>query len=367
MAILLFARDPGAADIVSKIYDLISEDKILVAKDFAKQIFDKNKIPFLDFNSEVLDRSVRDKDYQSIKLWLQSISPELVITGTTHFDDMTDRLIWETANELQIPSISVFDQWLRVEERFQVNSKLYRPDYVLTGNKSIAEKLLSKNLCRQSATAIGSPFLQSVSVEASNFLVRKVEARERIKEFFNKSFEHLIVYVSEPQRKLTKAGAQFEDVAYDEIEVFEFVSEGLAKSNLKSTLLVVKLHPKEDRDEYAGRNVNLLQNEIEKNLILAAADILVGTKSMLLMEAVLYQKHVLSIDLWNLPDEQLITNQLGLTTKITNHHELVSEFNGHQFFSPMKIGEVNEKLSLNTDWKSLTLEVIKDAKNLYRV
>jgi hypothetical protein len=358
--ILFFARDPGAADVVCEIYHAVAGNKLFYAKDAAREVCRRSKIPYIDFNAEVCDCDIDVSDREVVRSWLESLGRvSLLISGTTHFDDFTDRLSWEILAGTEAKTVAVLDQWLRVTERFRTPHGDFHPDFCFAPSQSIVDRLRKEALVRKDAYLLGQPFLASVGSRASLDLRHRVEYREAIAREYQCEFETLILYASEPQRQLSEQGSQFCDVSWDEKEVFEELQSAVASAGLKDTLLLVKLHPKE-REHYYEDYPFIVRQETEKSHLLAAADIVVGTKSMLLIEAALYGKHVLSIDFWGLEGERLITNEYGLSQKVENREELehfLREIKGPKSIDPV---EAMARLGILMNWSEVLNDFLKE-------
>ncbi len=322
---LFFARDPGAANVIGELFAKAEGPKVLVAKDFAQKVFTKRALPFLSFNENFADKNLEPSDTFIIEKFLDKISPTKVITGTTHRDDFSDRLIWDACAQRGIPSAAVIDQWLRIPERFQVMGKTYRPDIVFCPNEDIRVQVESATLARQSAQIIGHPHLARLYQEKKSISqIEKESFRKKVSSWAKRPFKNLILFASEPQTRLSSQGAQFTEVQRNEFDYFKVLKSAVFDTWGEEALLVVKLHPKEDPELFKTIHPYIVPIDWDPFMLMSACDVVVGIKSMLLVEAVLLGAQVISMDFENIAAERLITNELGLSARVSQPNEVTA-------------------------------------------
>lgn len=339
---IFLARDPGGANVIAPLFRACPGPKLLWAKDYARAIMARDGLPFRDFNAEVVDRPVGAGDMALVDAWLASqLSKDgatLLITATGHWDDFTERLAWEAAAARSLPSLAVIDSWVRPLERFVVDGHTYRPGYVVTPAPEAAARLRAAGCARGGVEVLPHPYLQD--------LLEKIPSLEKTRETARKSLARrfagatgdpqgtlaagdspIALFVSEPFSALKGAGSAFADIAFDEFSAFALVKEAWNRSGLAERgLLVIKQHPKEAAGAYAGRHDCVIKDELSNFELIAAADFVVGIKGMMLVESVLFGKRTAGLVLTASPDEQLITNRLGLSDAVSTASQLEDFF-----------------------------------------
>lgn len=319
--ILFFARDPGAANILVSIYQNIHLKKEFWAKDYARSIALNNNIKYEDFNKKVIDKNIGLSDEDIIKIWINKFKNiRIIVTGTSHYDDFTDRLIWKIAVQLNCETIAVLDQWIRVIERFKYQDLLFQPTFIITSDNSITRFLNSKNIPLAKALTFANPYIKDVYNKKWEINAHRDEIRQSIKDLFDVEYNKLIVFASEPHAVLNEYDANFKDTNVDIKDIFLNV-KSIVNNLGDDVFLLVKLHPKErpsDFDYYPY----CIKDEISSLKIISASDEVIGFKSFFLIESVLFEKKVVSIDFWDIADEELITNKNSLSLKSRNLDEL---------------------------------------------
>ncbi len=104
--ILCFSREAGGAEAIAPVVKILKEkyDVILLAKDYACDIFKRHSLPYLEIRafSQGLIEDLIDKNGK----------PRLLLTSATSlpWNDMNERYIWEWGAQERIRSIAVVDQ-----------------------------------------------------------------------------------------------------------------------------------------------------------------------------------------------------------------------------------------------------------------
>ena len=320
---LFFARDAGAANVLAAVYPAYSGEKVFWAKDYARPVLDRLDIAYQDFNALQADRPLGPADGEVVSRWLEECGwVDLVVTGTTHWDDLTDRLLWEASTKLSIPTVCFLDGWLRPVERFQVRGRTFRPDCIVTNARSVTLLLEEKGLARDRVTTLAHPHIGRIFAAREELLEGRSRTREFLAGHFRKPFKYLVVIASEPQTYLVSRGAAYVENEFKEVELYEQVAGALDPARSDEVLLAVKLHPKEDHAAWAGTEALLIKEEISGQEMAAAADVVVGVKSMLLIEAAVLGRSVVCLDWLTKEQERLVTNELGLSHPARNQGEL---------------------------------------------
>ncbi|MCO6431392.1 MAG: hypothetical protein J5J00_11070 [Deltaproteobacteria bacterium] len=356
MSIILFARDPGAANMISAVLPALPSGVTLYAKDYARDLFGRENIAFIDFNRQISDKNLAPSDAEAVESWLSQLKNSgdrfCMITGTTNLEDFTDRLIWEAAATKGITTISILDQWYRAKERFVTAAGVYRPDYILAPTKELAELLNAEGLARKEALHFGHPYLEKVFTFYSSLVNNRDILRQKLADHFHQKFSVVVVLASDPQRYLSAQGLQHKDVTYDEFDLYNAAAQGFRESNLSDELFIVKLHPKEKRSDWSHINANILCDEFTPYELIVACDIVIGTKSMMLLEALLLGKIAISVNLWNVASERLPSHDAGLSQEVTSLAGLKEALNECRPSDTIP-SDYKQRLGIEADWAAI--------------
>lgn len=312
---LVFCRDPGAARVLSALKEVLPKTVSWVAKDAARGILSEEGIVFEDLNLTLgIHRGLtREEDLQVLDAWWCSLPrPSLLVTGTTHHDDMTDRWLWDFARRDGVGSLAVLDQWMRVRERFEVAGERWFPDSVAALSEDGVRQIKQEHLIEGASFAAPHPHLSRLLERRERTLARRAAVRRELVARVG-SFQKLVIFASEPQKELHKAGASFPGDPRDQAEIFSKLWQSFRAVAGPHDLLLMRPHPKEDPDSYAvhfddrghdrgpvldgARRAALWSAPPVPSIdLLAAADAVIGVGSMFLLEALSMRRPVLSLE-----------------------------------------------------------------------
>ena len=227
-------------------------------------------------------------------------SVQLLLAGTS-FGDSVDKQIRAVLSD--IPSVYVLDYWGNYALRFST--------------EGAALRYLPTKLCVMDATAQAGA-------------VREGIPEDRIVITGNPYFEHFtdnvtqdaedpheILFISQPIRK--DVGRIY---GFDEYTVLESLKRVVERS--EGYRLVLKLHPRDEAGKYDAYLSDRVSISREKSLeaALSKAGTVVVMYSIVLMQAALAGKKVLSYQPGLIGEDLLPTNALGVTQKISHEREL---------------------------------------------
>lgn len=287
--ILFFSCEPGGAEVLIPVIKLIDQQQdyeaVVVAFGHAMDRFKKKNVEYVK-----IDPIARD-DFSV----LDHYAPDMVITSATSlpFVDMTEKHLWIQAREQGVPSMAFLDQWQNYVQRFSgvdASEKMaYLPDYINCINMLGKNEMVSEGFDPTILVAFGHPYLSSLQHEALE--LDGLRLRDRIG---LSSSDRVVLFVSEAIRQ--HYGNQR---GYDQYDALNLLMEYIASSEPDSILLV-KLHPKDDLDGYgnlqnAKLNTRILQDELTSLECITIADVVYGMSSIMLIEAFVLGKPVGSI------------------------------------------------------------------------
>lgn len=331
--VLLFARDPGGANVVMPIYEKIKTKykTYVYAKEFALKRFRDNGISAKDIEEEC-----EAEAYEDVAAFLKWLSPDIVITGTS-LDDFTERYLWKAAEELQIKSFAILDQWTNLGIRFSSCNysregeyhrhpqHTYLP-YRILAMDDLAKELLENDGIESNKIALtGQPHFDTVR---SRF---KSASRVYDENRWN------VVFVSEPIYQDYDHCNDTESYwGYNERTIFDSLYRSLEKmaEHCQCKIrLIIRPHPRENPENW-DQVMKKLENDdiiIEMDTandsfsLMKSVDLVCGMSSMFLLESMLCGKPVLSIAIGLKRENPFVLDKTGYCKSILSEEELVDK------------------------------------------
>jgi hypothetical protein len=294
--ILFFTCEPGGAEVLIPVIKEMLKDNdfkiIVLGYGFAADRFKKNKINFK------LIESIQQNDF----LLFEQYKPDFIITSATSLPqkDMSEKYLWHNAKQQNIPTIAFLDQWQNYAIRFSGVSEdeymMYQPDFINCINdigKKVMQKLGFKS---DKLIEFGQPYLSTLkdkSIEKAH-LIEKLKLDDK---------KEVVLFVSEAIEEhfgTSRGYTQYETIDYL-LSNHEF---------LGNKQIVVKLHPKDDINKFNKyQNIILIQNEFSAFEMIFISNYIIGMTSIMLIEAYILKKNVLSIQLNSNDDLLLLSNE----------------------------------------------------------
>lgn len=310
--ILFASQDPGGTNVLIPIMKKIS-DKYhfdVLAKDSAVSIYRHREIPFTDV-SEI----VSSCDILKMKELIIRYSPDIVVTGTSSADYF-ERNIWLVARSIGVKSVAILESWsyygLRFSNyTFENNDKYipggpfpYLPDKIFVMDEYSKARMIAEGINSDLIEIIGQPFLEELSVIYKNLNQKELEAYKQ--QVVGDSKKKLIIFASDHLKDcFLPSGIEY--WGYDEESIFYEIYESMIETcdNPEGYVIVIRPHPKEAAGKWdiiagmAGKKgiQIVIDGTTKAELVIAAADLVVGMWSMLLIEAVLANKRILSVQI----------------------------------------------------------------------
>ncbi len=342
--ILLFSRDPGGANTVVPLAGPLRAkgyEVFLYGKDTAMEVYKRYGLEGKDIAAEVTVISPG-----SIRDFLSDLSPDILITGTSA-EDMTERYMWKEASGLGIFSMAILDQWLNYGIRFSKygvsgmrdyknNKKLdYVPSKVLVMDEKAREEAVSEGVDPEAIVVTGQPHFKTVLEKAERlsqgeiyYLRDSMGAGEKDK---------VIVFVSEPISQDYGKAEKGNTLGYDEMTIFSEVEKSLevvSRGFPGNFIIVVRPHPREKEEKWsdiAGKKVGKLRFEVDRSssslTLASSSDLVVGMSSMLLIEAAILKKPVISVQIGLSCPDPFILSKRGSLSTVTEYNELERRIN----------------------------------------
>jgi UDP-N-acetylglucosamine 2-epimerase len=187
----------------------------------------------------------------------------------------------------------------------------------------IREELLRLGFPEERIAVVGSPRFELLRK-------KKVDGGNIREELGISADDFLIAFVSQPIERLL---GSVETWGFSEKTVLRALREAitiLEEATTRKLFLIVMLHPEEDgaemekiiREKDGKLRYRLLREGNDSLDIIAAADLVAGMFSILLTEAVIMRKPVLSLQLDLKQPDMLVTNMVGATVPVRNKADL---------------------------------------------
>lgn len=295
MNVLFSAKDAGGANaIVPVIAALVAEGAHIqgVIEGPAQKIFTEADIPFAVGAEGPFD---------------------IFIAGTSAGDSRDKHIVQELG---KIPSLYVLDFWLNYWQRFSTADEkdfAFLPTRICVMDDIAKEEMLAEGFPIERLAVTGNPHFDHFA----DTITREGEEKERI------------LFISQPISSVA-ALPGFAQVSYDEYETLADIIS--AVETLPGEYYVsLRLHPKEPTDkyeEYLGPRVRRATEATLEEAI-SKSGLVVGISSPVLMQAAAAGKKVLSYEPKLMGKDSLVSNRIGVTTRVENKEMLVTAFSSY--------------------------------------
>jgi hypothetical protein len=304
--LLVFVEDPGAANWIVALAPALARSTLssrVLAAGAAQAYLRDRGIAFetlshADDASALLDR----------------VRPRMVMTGTSENLDTLGLALIAEARRRGLPTLSYVDQAANAEHRFRGRSGsplAYAPDMLLLPDEAARAAFSALGFPQSRIVVTGNPHHDRVAAAAHNF-ARDGRAAVRARMCPTLPADRpLVVFLSEigyvvnpegpdweQQFTLTGRGPDFPRgrATYRTAIVLEEVIDALAVLSPRP-LLVVRLHPKNARDEFTayGNEVDAFSADGDPLALVYAADLVVGMTTALLEEAHIIGRSTLAV------------------------------------------------------------------------
>ena len=373
--VLLFSNDPGGSN---TIIPLVSP---LKKKGYKVLLYGKNtalkKYEEYNLKGKDISKAIDMITVATIEKFLKKTSPDFIITGTSA-EDMTERYLWAASSKLGVPSFAVLDSWMNYGIRFseykigqiELFNKhkqcLYLPTKICVMDNFAKKEAILDGIEKNRIVVTGQPYFQMLLKHAKNKKYIRNQLRNRLN-ISPGSF--LIVFVSEPLSTNYTADNNHQRYwGYDEKTTFKNIYKSLEKiikanKNLKIHI-IVKLHPREDLHSYDTiinnfkQKTSLSAQTLSNNTIgnwdlIQSADLICGMSSMLLLESVLLEKPILSVQIGLKRVSPFVLAKRNIIKTVTSQKQLIKVFK--LLLAKNKKPHYNFKVIKNPDRNIITL------------
>lgn len=327
--IVAVCQDPGGLNAIYPVIERLRDSGsqvLLCASSYSADILRDKGIEFLpipannfSLAAEILDREKFD----------------LLLTGTS-FGFSAEDVFVEEARKRRIKSVAIFDSWVNFSVRFIDPSDKkhlrFLPDYICVSDDLVRKGMEREGIPLQRIVVTGNPYFDTLLKESEGFdpFYRDrflanygLSRRAKIITFFSQGLNRTFGNDSLPKGFL----------GYTQFDALQLLLSALKnKSACKDELiLLIRPHPKEESAAYKefesqedGLRVMVSSKENPRD-ILFISEIIAGMFSILLIEAYILGKKILSIQPSVSSDTPFLLEKLNLLKPLRNSSEILEE------------------------------------------
>lgn len=292
---IFFSSDPGGTNALIPVARRITEEAeiqiVNYASFFAVSGWEQAGLDF----TPLPDTMTADE----IGALVSQTAPDFIFTGTSENPDMEGRF-WRAAKHQAIATYSIIDHWTRYKERYMVNGSFSPTDIIFTIDETSKEEMISLGFKKESIIVSGQPHFEKFYDYKSRRSRAKFCEDQQLPEE-----KRIITFVSDnisgsfPSASPGKPLLGFDEHTTLSALLTELDPIYREENNFQ---LIIKLHPKEPEDNFANARFRkaipcrIIKGGDNMDLIFHS-DYVIGMFSMLLFEAFLMNKPVLSLQL----------------------------------------------------------------------
>lgn len=314
----MFTCEPGGAEVVIPVARLLAEtgsyDVTVTGYGYAIERFERQSLPY------ILVEKIEKNDIS----FLNRFSPDLVITSATSIPakDMSEKHLWHLSRKVGIKSIALLDQWQNYSLRFsgvtEQERLAYLPDAINCINEIGKKEMIDEGFDGNILYPLGQPYLDRLKLIAD-----KLDPAAIRKSLNIGQDENIILFVSEAIEE--HYGKERGYTQYDALQAFLRNSKAV-----KAPLILIKLHPKDDltkfrqiQADFPEHKFLFISNELSPLECIVISNRVFGMTSIMLIEAYILGKQVISIQPNLKITDPLILSRYGyVPTMRSSHFEL---------------------------------------------
>lgn len=330
--VLIFAEDPGAANYMRDISFFLKEigfEPVIFSESFAKKI--------LKTNITKSFVKIRNKNLKA-ELLIKEINPQLLIVGTSENTDTFSFNLTFEAKRKHIPSIAMVDSFANAKLRFKGHSDsslTHITDYLFVPDEETKTEFIKIGFDCSNISIYKNPYFTTLLNLRKSWNTNKFINSHKIKFYSQLDLTRpVIVFVSEistglgkdqysKNNKYTLFGSKKSNLRTE--IVLDELFMALNNSNL-NPYMVLRLHPKQKKQNLSKylSKFDFISKDEDGLLIVNSADLVVGMTSVLLKEAAIIGKPVLSIV--PKPDEEFWLGDMINIIKCISTRKEVNDF-----------------------------------------
>jgi hypothetical protein len=317
--VLFFTCEPGGAEMLAPVIRLVRSDKkyqvAVLGYGHGLKRFQQKGIPCAETGPIVQnDPGVIDAE-----------RPDVIVTSATSLPrfDMSEKYLWQTARKAGVRTLAFVDQWQNYALRFSGPSEherlTYLPDTINCIDEIGKSEMVAEGFDERILLPLGHPSLSLLQEEFKSVRLKDVRSKPGFPAVCDDP-KNTVLFVSEALRE------HFGDArGYDQYQALDYFLKNLSGSAPEKCVLV-KLHPKDEpagyerlTAKYPGLRVHCIQHELTSLECLRAAEVVFGMTSMMLVEAFILGRTVVSVQPGLKGVDPLVLSRHGLIPLLRDH------------------------------------------------
>lgn len=333
LKVLVACKDPGGAEALSPVVLKLMEEKkvdvVSIGYRFSEDIFKRRGVPF----KRLEDFGIEEVSPSSMEYLLDREKPDLAVLGTSLGRSIEDDIVL-AARKKKIKTFALLDFWNNYSQRFsclETGKKfLFLPDFIGIMDEFAKEEMLREGFNPESLTITGQPYFDSLFTLSKNF------DEGEIREFKNGlNVSNGDILISFFSQAITKTRTDKKNgpgqLGYTQLSILNSLIKALnslTEEIKKPITLFVKPHPKETADELHSLTEHsafriIVDKEVDPRKLMLSSSVVCGMFTMLLVEAFLVKKRVLSIQIGLNKDDELILSKMKLIQPVYKEEKLL--------------------------------------------
>lgn len=312
--VLFFSCEAGGAEVLAPVVRLLTArpdfDAVVACYGHAQDRFARRGI------NTIAIEPVERNDHSLLTL----VEPDLLITSATSLpsEDMSEKFLWRHARRRGVPSIAFLDQWQNYGARFsgphEAEFLAFQPDYINCINLLGFEEMKAIGFASDRLLMLGHPYLDNLAADSATIDADAIRTRLGIGRT-NK----VALFISEPINEYCGLAR-----GYDQYTV---LTDFLAYYDQQpmAPAILLKLHPKDDSSRYRELierfrrvDIHLLDRAFTPLECILAADRVFGMSSIMLLEAFILDKPVVSLQPGLCVDDPCVLSKYGYIRRPDN-------------------------------------------------
>lgn len=334
-SILLFSHDPGGANTVIPLISPLRERgyRVLLYGDGTAL----ERYRRAGFEGLSLIERTGETTSETIEVFLREEHPDFLITATSA-EDFSEKYLWQAAESLGLPSFAILDQWLNYGIRFSpwgllnISKYVVAPEHPFVPYRLIVmddyaqdEIVKAQIMPREHILPLGQPYFER--------LLQRVEELPNMASLRSEmglpDDTYVITFVSEPvSQDYAVESGESGYWGFTEQTIFSSFLSALEQATLRSGItvhVVIKLHPREPANNYDAAIkiksplITITTDQVSDPLhLIHVSDLVCGMSSMMLIEAALINKPIISIMIGLQRESPFVLERRGMIASIRN-------------------------------------------------
>ena len=268
-----------------------------------------------------------------LKKFFLKIKPDLLITDTIDLlrteDGYVCRYLWQWAKESDTFSIAYMDCWWGYDKRFLIADEKrpsVMPGTIATIDRMAKSDMVASGYDQNKIVVLGNPWFEHLKT----FNADQSDIRELKQELNLRPDSFLILFISQPIEKTFKGNQKYGFTEKNTLSALIDALNRFPRNIRKKITLVSLLHPEENDTILQSvilkkrADFDIFIKKKDQHKLIKASNLVTGMFSMLLAEAVILNRPVISIQLNLKREEILVTNKIGATKSVITIKDLQS-------------------------------------------